>query len=171
MMRKIQLKNGEGHPPHTPSQLGNIAHSQHTDCSLSPALQTVETSYKPLILAIDDSVTVRKILETCLTREGFDVQCFPDGVEAMRWFAQPQKRIPDLVLLDIGLPKLDGYEVARRLKSKPQFNRTIIIMISRRDGMIDKLKARLVGAKEYLSKPLKTQDLIAVVESYLGVPA
>lgn len=124
-----------------------------------------------LVMVIDDSATVRKIVETCLKREGFDVQTFPDGIEAMRWFTQPNVRIPDLVILDIGLPKMDGYEVARRLKSKPQLSNTIIIMLSRRDGMIDKLKGRLAGAKDYLTKPFKTQDIISVIESHLGMSA
>ncbi|GCE18912.1 response regulator [Dictyobacter kobayashii] len=124
-----------------------------------------------LVMVIDDSATVRKIVETCLRREGFDVKSFPDGVEAMRWLTEPEARIPDLVILDIGLPKMDGYEVARRLKTKPQFSNTVIVMLSRRDGMIDKLKGRLAGAKDYLTKPFKTQDLIAVIESHLGAPA
>lgn len=124
-----------------------------------------------LVMVIDDSATVRKIIETCLKREGFDVKSFPDGVEAMRWFTLPEARIPDLVILDIGLPKMDGYEVARRLKTKPQLNTTVIIMLSRRDGMIDKLKGRLAGAKDYLTKPFKTQELIAVIESHLGASA
>ncbi|WP_126596078.1 response regulator [Dictyobacter aurantiacus] len=124
-----------------------------------------------LVMVIDDSATVRKIVETCLRREGFDVKSFPDGVEAMRWLTEPDARIPDLVILDIGLPKMDGYEVARRLKTKPQFSSTVIVMLSRRDGMIDKLKGRLAGAKDYLTKPFKTQDLIAVIESHLGTPA
>lgn len=121
-----------------------------------------------LVMVIDDSATVRKIIETCLGREGFEVNSFPDGVEAMRWLADPRSSIPDLVLLDIGLPKMDGYEVARRLKTKPQFNNTVIIMLSRRDGMIDRLKGRLAGAKDYITKPFKTQDVVSMIESYLG---
>ena len=124
-----------------------------------------------LVMVIDDSTTIRKIIETCLKRQGFQVLGFPDGVEAMRWLMEPTSRVPDLVLLDIGLPKMDGYEVARRLKIKPQFSNTVIVMLSRRDGMIDRLKGRLAGAKDYIAKPFKTQDIIAVTESYLGVPA
>src|SRR5579884_2313406 len=123
-----------------------------------------------LIMVIDDSQTVRKIIVTCLSREGFAVVSFPDGVEAMRWLSQPNARIPELVILDIRLPKLDGYEVARRLKSKPQFRNTVIVMLSRHDGVIDRLKGRLAGAKDYISKPFKTQDIISVIESYLGSP-
>ena len=125
---------------------------------------------KKLVLVIDDSATVRKIVETCVSREGFDVESFQDGVEAIRWLVLPQARIPDLVILDIGLPKMDGYEVARRLKTKPQFSNTVIVMLSRRDGVIDKLKGRLAGAKDYLTKPFKTQELISVIESHLGQP-
>ncbi|HWS83229.1 MAG TPA: response regulator [Ktedonobacteraceae bacterium] len=124
-----------------------------------------------LVMVIDDSTTVRKIIETCLGRQGFQVLGFPDGVEAMRWLMEPTSRVPDLVLLDIGLPKMDGYEVARRLKIKPQFSNTVIVMLSRRDGMIDRLKGRLAGAKDYITKPFKTQDIISVTESYLGMPA
>ena len=122
-----------------------------------------------LIMVIDDSSTVRNIIENCLRSKGFEFQGFSDGVEAMQWFTQPDRQVPDLIILDIGLPKMDGYEVARRLKSKPQFSNTVIIMLSRYDGMIDKLKARLVGAKDYLSKPFSTQAIISVIESHLGV--
>ena len=124
-----------------------------------------------LVMVIDDSTTVRKIIETCLRRQGFNVLGFSDGVEAMRWLMEPTSRAPDLVVLDIGLPKMDGYEVARRLKIKPQFSNTVIIMLSRRDGMIDRLKGRLAGAKDYIAKPFKTQDIVSITESYLGVPA
>ena len=74
------------------------------------------------------------------------------------------------VVLDIGLPKMDGYEIARRFKTKPQFAHTIIIMLSGRDGVIDRLKGRLSGAKDYITKPFKTQEVISVIQSHLGVP-
>lgn len=120
-------------------------------------------------MVIDDSLTVRKIIEACLRSKGFDVMSVSDGVEAMRWLSRPNARIPDLITLDINLPKMDGYEVTRRLKSKSQFSNTIIIMISRRNGTIDRLKSRLAGAKTYISKPFKAQEIISAVEFYLGV--
>jgi|SRR5579875_508596 len=124
----------------------------------------------PLIMVIDDSATVRKILQTCLGREGFPVVVFPDGIEAMRWLKEPDSRIPNVIILDIGLPKMDGYEVAKHLKAKREFSSTVIIMLSRRDGVIDRLKGRLAGAKEYLTKPFQTQVVTAVVKSYVGSP-
>jgi DNA-binding response OmpR family regulator len=120
-----------------------------------------------LVMVIDDSATVRKIIETCLGREGFEVKTFNDGVEAVRWLTEPQAPVPDLVLLDIELPKMDGYEVARRLKTKQRFHDTVIVMLSRRDGVIDRIKGRLVGARDYVSKPFKTQDIIAITQAYL----
>ncbi len=124
-----------------------------------------------LVMVIDDSPTVRKIIETSLKREGFDSVSFPDGIEALRAITEHSlPRIPDLVILDIGLPKMDGYEFARRLKSKPQFQQTVIIMLTARDGMIDRLKGRLAGAKDYITKPFRTQDVISALHSHLGVP-
>jgi twitching motility two-component system response regulator PilG len=126
-----------------------------------------DATMSKLVMVIDDSATVRKIIETCLSREGFEVKAFNDGVEAVRWLTEPQAPIPDLVLLDIELPKMDGYEVARRLKTKQRFHDTVIVMLSRRDGVIDRIKGRLVGARDYVAKPFKTQDIIAITQTYL----
>nr|HET6903864.1 response regulator [Ktedonobacteraceae bacterium] len=103
--------------------------------------------------------------------EGFEYVSFPDGFEALRAITEQRlRRIPDLVILDIGLPRMDGYEFARRLKAKPQFAHTIIVMLTSRDGVIDRLKGRLAGAKDYMIKPFRTQELISVLHSHLGVP-
>lgn len=121
-----------------------------------------------LIMAIDDSPVMRKIFETSLRRAGYGVNSFPDGVAALRWLSTPQARIPALVLVDLGLPKLDGYEVIRHLKARAGFEHTIFLIVSGCDGVVDRLKGRLVGAYAYLTKPFKTQDLLAVVQSKLG---
>ena len=141
----------------------------HLDTITSPPFRPDEvTARPPLIVVIDDSPTIRKIVETCLGREGFEVKSFPDGVEALMWLVSPAPRLPDLVLLDIGLPKMDGYEVARRLKANPQYHQILIILLSRRESVVDRLKGRLVGAKAFISKPITTQRLLALVEMYLG---
>lgn len=123
-----------------------------------------------LVMVIDDSPTICKILETCLRRAGYQVKSFPDGVEALRWLATPAAPIPALFLVDVGLPKLDGYDVIRHLKRKPALAQTAFVIVSQRDGVLDRLKGRLVGAHAYLTKPFKTQDLLAVVQVHLGAP-
>ncbi len=121
-----------------------------------------------LVMIIDDSLTVRKIIETSLKREGFESISYADGFEAMSALTNPASPIPDLVILDIGLPKMDGYEIARRLKTKQQYNNTVIVMLTGRDGVIDRLKGRLAGAKDYITKPFRTQEVMSVVHSHLG---
>ena len=125
-----------------------------------------------LVMVIDDSPTVRKIVEVSLRREGLEVVSFPDGIEALRAVTNHQmERVPDLVVLDIDLPKMNGYEIARYLRSKPQWSRTVIVILSRHDGVIDRLKARLAGTQAYLTKPFTTQMIVDVVNNNLGLSA
>ncbi len=123
-----------------------------------------------LVMVIDDSPTVRKIVEVSLRREGLEVVSFPDGIEALRAVTNRQlDRVPDLIVLDIDLPKMNGYEIARYLRSKPQWSRTVIVILSRHDGVIDRLKARLAGTQAYLTKPFTTQMIVDVVNNSLGL--
>jgi twitching motility two-component system response regulator PilG len=122
----------------------------------------------PLILVIDDSPTVRKVIEVCLQRTGFAVQTFVDGVAALRWLRTPDAVTPALIYLDIEMPRMDGYEVARALRGMPGLEQTVLIMISSRDHVLDRLKSRLVGAQQYLTKPFKTQDVVALTQSALS---
>src|SRR5205823_9178593 len=112
-----------------------------------------------LVMVIDDSPTVRKLVEIALKREGFEVATYPDGVAAFQALTSRAVRIPDLVLLDIGLPHMDGFEVARLFKERPQFfAHTVIVMLTRREGLLDRLKGRLAGAQTYLVKPCTQQE-------------
>jgi DNA-binding response OmpR family regulator len=121
------------------------------------------------VLIIDDSLTVRKIMEVCLHRAGYPTRSFPDGIELIRWLATEEASIPDLVFVDLCLPrKMDGYDIIQRLKARPAFAHTTFVMISQRDGVVARLLARLAGAKDYLVKPLKTQEIVAVAQAYLG---
>jgi twitching motility two-component system response regulator PilG len=130
--------------------------------------QKEDEKMSKLVMIIDDSLIVRKIIETSLKREGIDSISYPDGVEALLALNERRCPVPDLVILDIGLPKMDGYEVARHFKTKQQFGNTTIIMLSRRDGVIDRLKGRLAGAKDYITKPFRTQDVMTVIRNNLG---
>src|SRR5262249_40526194 len=122
------------------------------------------------VMVIDDSLTVRKIMESSLQREGFRSVSFPDGLQAMSALSKGEIPVPDLILLDVGLPKMDGYEIAKAFKQKNRLGNTVIIMLSGRDGVFDKLRGRMAGAKEYITKPFKPAEVIAVVRSHLGEP-
>src|SRR5690348_435566 len=120
-----------------------------------------------LVMVIDDSLTVRKILEVAMKREGIDVVTYGDGIEALRMIkAQPQFT-PAVVFLDICMPQMDGYTVLRLLRASPRFDATLMVMLSQRDGVIDRLKGRLAGATVYMTKPFRTQDILAVVLPHL----
>ena len=127
---------------------------------------------KQLVMVIDDSPTVRKIIEVSLGREGLEIVSFPDGIEALQAVTNGNvDRIPDLVVLDIELPKMNGFEIARYLRLKPKWNRTVIVILTRHDSIIDRLKARLAGTQVYLTKPFTTQTIVDVVKHRLGLPA
>jgi len=121
-------------------------------------------------MVIDDSATVRKITEVCLERAGYEVIGFPDSVEAIRWLTTQQAHLPQLVFLDIEMPRLDGYAVVQYLRARPQFSGMVIVMLSARNGILDRLKGRLAGADDYLTKPFTTQTILAIVRVYLGCP-
>lgn len=123
------------------------------------------------VMVIDDSQVVRAILDTCLRRAGYQARCFEDGLQALGWLNTSEARIPDLVIVDLCLPRLDGYEVIRLLKSRPALEHTVLVILSRRDGVLDRLKGRLIGAHAYLTKPFKTQQILAVVRAHLGALA
>ena len=120
------------------------------------------------IMIIDDSPTVRKILEVALSRADFTVALFADGVEAMREMVNGRTPVPDVMIVDIALPKADGYEVTMRFKARPELAQTDVIILTRRDGIIDKLKGRLAGAKVWLCKPFKTAEVIQTIQSLLA---
>jgi DNA-binding response OmpR family regulator len=121
-----------------------------------------------LVMVIDDALVVRAILDTCLRRAGYEVRCFEDGLQALSWLNTTEARIPDLIFVDLGLPRLDGYEIIRLLKARPALEDTALVILSARDGILDRIKGRLVGAHAYLTKPFRTQTIIEVVQMHLG---
>jgi len=122
-------------------------------------------------MVIDDSPTVRKIIEVSLRRAGLEVVSYPDGIKALQAVTNRQlNRLPDLVVLDLDIPKMNGHDIARYLRSKPQWSQTVIIILSRHDGILDRLKARLAGTQAYLTKPFTTQMIVSVVQTALRLP-
>jgi twitching motility two-component system response regulator PilG len=119
------------------------------------------------VAIIDDSVVVRKIVETSMSRAGVQCLSFRDGYEALRAFKTELDRPPDLVFLDINLPRIDGFDLLHLLKSHPQFDQMAVVILSSRDSVLDRVKCRLAGARGYLVKPFRTQDLLAMASHYL----
>jgi DNA-binding response OmpR family regulator len=124
---------------------------------------------KAFIMVIDDSLTVRKLLRVVLGREGYAGATFIDGITAIRWLNGPASHIPGLVFLDLCLPHMNGYQVARSLRSIPQCKYTRIVMLTRRGGVIDRLQARLVGVNCYLGKPFTQQEILSTVQHQLSI--
>ena len=119
------------------------------------------------IMIVDDSPTVRKIMEFTLQQEGYRGMSFPDGVEALKWLYEHQDCIPLLIFIDVEMPKMSGYILTRHLREKSRFQQTPILLMSSRIGVIERLKARLAGATEYLVKPFTTQSILTTVQTYL----
>src|ERR1700730_8589856 len=114
------------------------------------------------VVIIDDSMVVRKIVETTFRRAGIDCTSYSDGVEALQALKDWQDDLPDLIFLDIRLPLWAGYELLGLLKTSPHFGRTAVVMLSARDGILDRLKSRLAGARGHITKPFKVQELLSL---------
>lgn len=121
------------------------------------------------IFVIDDSPTIRKVIEIALSCEGYEVATFHDGIEAMKWLTTPGVRPPDLMLVDIGLPKMNGYEVIRRIRANPRFANTRYMIVSGRNGVVDTLKGGQAGVQAtIISKPFMIQELLAAIRTYIN---
>ena len=122
---------------------------------------------RPLVMAIDDSPIIRTIIEHTLARVGLQVIAFADGVSAMRALQEQSASVPDLLLVDVDLPRMTGFEVVDLLHGA--YHDVPIIMLSGHDGFLDKMRGRLAGATDFISKPFKPSELAALVCRRLGV--
>ena len=116
------------------------------------------------ILVVDDSPTVRKLIAGKLEKCGHDVFCSNDGVEAMERLEDLR---PDLILLDITMPRMDGYQVCKLIRSNSVTKDVPVVMISGKDGFFDKVRGRMAGTSGYITKPFGPETLMKAVESYL----
>ena len=117
------------------------------------------------IFVLDTSPTTRKILEVILHREGHLVACFDDPLEALR--ALFRHGTTDLLLLGLDLPTMDGFEVLKYLRGEARFHSMgTIALLGERDGILVRLKARLAGAQQVVTKPLVRQQIVALVSNY-----
>lgn len=119
---------------------------------------------RSLILAVDDSPTVRRLVSITLERQGHRVRTAVHGLDGLAKF---QEETPDLVLLDLTMPKMDGYELCKALRRSPGAKHLPILMLSGNDGVFDKVRGKMAGATDYLSKPFQREVLLEALTKYL----
>lgn len=116
------------------------------------------------ILVVDDSATVRKLISSKLEKSGHNVVCAEDGVDAMSVL---ESTVPDLVLLDIAMPRMDGYSVCKLIRANEATKDVPVVMISGKDGFFDKVRGRMAGTTGYITKPFGPETLMRALETYL----
>ena len=116
------------------------------------------------VMVIDDSQTIRRTAETLLAREGYAVITASDGYEALGKIVDHS---PDLIFIDIMMPRLDGYQVCALIKGNPKFSATPVVMLSSKDGVFDRARGRIVGSDQYLTKPFTKDEILKAVKSYV----
>ncbi|AWT15896.1 Hpt domain-containing protein [Stenotrophomonas maltophilia] len=120
----------------------------------------------PLVMVVDDSLTMRKVTGRILERHNFEVSVARDGVEALE---RLEERVPDLMLLDIEMPRMDGYELATAMRADPRYKDVPIVMITSRSGDKHRQRAFEIGVQRYLGKPYQELDLMRNVYDLLGI--
>jgi CheY-like chemotaxis protein len=119
------------------------------------------------ILVVDDSATVRKLISGKLEKCGHEVVCAIDGVDALEKLKEIS---PDLILLDINMPRMDGYQVCKLIRGDETMKDTPVVMISGKDGFFDKVRGRMAGTTGYITKPFGPETLMKMVETYIVQP-
>ncbi|PKO91346.1 MAG: two-component system response regulator [Betaproteobacteria bacterium HGW-Betaproteobacteria-1] len=115
------------------------------------------------VMVIDDSNTIRRSAEIFLKQIGCEVILAEDGFDALSKIAS---HLPDLIFVDIMMPRLDGYQTCSLIKRNSRFKSTPVIMLSSKDGVFDRARGRMVGSDQYLTKPFTQESLIDAVKTY-----
>lgn len=116
------------------------------------------------VLVIDDSNTIRRSAEIFLLQAGATVILAEDGFDALAKVADYQ---PEVVFVDIMMPRLDGYQTCALIKKNPKFAATPVVMLSSKDGLFDRARGRMVGSNEYLTKPFTKDSLLKTVGAHV----
>ncbi len=118
---------------------------------------------KLCVLVVDDSATIRRSAETMLTNEGCEVITAENGFEAL---SKVTRHHPDLIFVDIMMPRLDGYQTCAIIKNNVEFKDTPVIMLTSKDGLFDMARGRVVGSDLYLTKPFTREELLGAVKHH-----
>jgi twitching motility two-component system response regulator PilG len=115
------------------------------------------------VMIIDDSNTIRRSAEIFLSQAGCQVILAEDGFDAL---AKITDHLPEVIFVDIMMPRLDGYQTCSLIKKNPKFKSTPVIMLSSKDGVFDRARGRMVGSDEYLTKPFSKDSLLKAVSAH-----
>ena len=115
------------------------------------------------VLVIDDSNTIRRSAQIFLGQAKCEVILAEDGFGAL---AKVVEHEPDIIFLDVMMPRLDGYQTCALIKRNPKFSSIPVVMLSSKDGLFDRARGRLVGADQYLTKPFTRESLLSAVDAY-----
>ena len=115
------------------------------------------------VMVIDDSKTIRRTAESLLQKVGCTVSTAVDGFDALAKIADIR---PDLIFVDIMMPRLDGYQTCALIKNNQTFQKIPVIMLSSKDGLFDKARGRIVGSDEYLTKPFSKEELFEAIRKF-----
>ena len=116
------------------------------------------------VLVIDDSNTIRRSAELFLRQAGYEVILAEDGFDALSKITDYE---PQVIFVDIMMPRLDGYQTCALIKQNPRLKSTPVIMLSSKDGVFDRARGRLAGSDRYLTKPFTREGLIEAVSDYV----
>jgi twitching motility two-component system response regulator PilG len=117
------------------------------------------------VMVIDDSKTIRRTAETLLKKVGCEVITATDGFEALSKIADHR---PDIIFVDIMMPRLDGYQTTALIKNNKVFKTTPVIMLSSKDGLFDRARGRIVGSEQYLTKPFTKEELLGAIKKHVA---
>ena len=132
--------------------------------NVTHAIQTPAATNQVTVLLVDDSKTIRRSASNFLSNAGYTVITAVDGFEALSKVVEHR---PSLIFADIMMPRLDGYQTCALIKNNADYRNIPIVMLSSKDGLFDKARARVVGSDAHLSKPFTAESLTAAVEEHL----
>jgi twitching motility two-component system response regulator PilG len=128
--------------------------------------QSTKKSVNKTIMIVDDSPTVRKLVSMKLGKFGHRVITAVDGVDAL---AKMTEEIPDLILIDVAMPRIDGYQLCKLIKNNVTTQNVPIVMLSGKDGLLDKVRGKMAGASDYMTKPFEPETLLQTVNQHCGI--
>lgn len=117
------------------------------------------------VMVVDDSKTIRRSAESLLTKAGCEVVTAGDGFESLAKIAEHE---PDIIFVDIMMPRLDGYQACALIKHNSRFRDTPVIMLTSKDSIFDRARGRLVGSEQYLTKPFSKEDLLGAIKEHVA---